>query len=143
MVSIDNRSMEMQTDFTNFIRRLCRVAVERYGGIRAFSQAIGESESLWQNRLTEGRVVGFDISWFFKVFFVTGDYGLLVPFFRQGKRISIAAIAKLCQRLNHVVLPIFKCPHCQTNKTKEDDSTIFHIGNLIDVTQKLLRERNE
>lgn len=126
-----------QSDFTTEIRRRCRTAVDRYGGIRAFSKTVNENESLWQNRLTDGRVVGFDVSWLLKVFSVTGDYRLIVPFFKQGKRISISAIAEICKRLNHIVLPVFNCSE------NDGDSTYIHLDNLLQVAGKLIRERGK
>lgn len=137
MVKSTGHLSNFQTEFTSEIRRRCRIAVDRFVGIRKFSTTIGEAESLWQNRLTEGRVVGFDVSWLLKVLTVTKDYHLITPFFKQGKRISISAIARLCERLNHVVLPVFKSPE------SADDTTYLHIDNLLKVASKLIREKGK
>ena len=133
----DNATMQIyQSDFTDEIRRLCRTAVDRFGGIRKFATTLGEDENTWFNRLTDGRCVGFDVSWFLKVLLVTKDYHLLIPFFKQGKRIYISAITDLCNKLNYTVLPNFKCMDC---KNCEDGSTYIDIQNLLKITQKLLQ----
>ena len=146
------RQQSFQTDFNDKIRRRCRVAVDRFGGLRKFANTIGEDEDKWFNRFTDGRVVGFDTEWLYKVLEVTGDYEVLIPFFERGGRIRMGPLMQICKVLNHVVLPVFNARDTRgTQDTQDiqairdikDDTTNILVSYLLKAGQKLLSRREE
>ena len=131
-------SPNFQAKFQGEIRRSCRAAIDRFGGLRKFADTIGEDESKWFNRLTDGRVVGFDVEWLNRVLEVTGDYRVLLLFFKRGRRIKTRLLMKIAKAFDHVMLPVFK-----TQDDPTDDTVFILVSNLLKTGQRLLMNREE
>ena len=135
-MKIRNLVIEEQAEIQQEFRRVCRLAVDRIGGIRRFVEALNElgdieNEATWQNRLTEGRTAGFDVSWVYKVFVVTGDYEVLMPFFRNGNVDRHETLTKLAKKSGYHACLIPKL--FADKKEHKGDTTIrtfFRIGEL-------------
>lgn len=136
-MNICNCTLKNQTDFQDKIRRACRVAVSRYGGIRRFANAIGEDEGRWTNRLTDGRVVGFDVDWLYTVFIVTHDAEVLLPFFMHKRTDRFSTLMNIARKLNYHA---FMFPRFRVEEKKISDDTKYEIvGRLLQAAERIIK----
>ena len=140
MRNIKEENIAFQANFAEEIRRSCRLAVDRFGGLRRFADARGEKESNWFNRLTPGRTVGFDVDWLNKVLETTGDYEVLMPFFRSRKIDRHGILTKIARKSGYYALLIEKFK--VQEKRNHGDTTLSILNNLLMAGQRILEGRD-